>query len=114
MISTSRDRLPAAHVEVGQPCSFSALFNLLCVGFPCWPIPRVSPPCPHASNIAAGISGSSSLAGFVGLNEQFEMQARAWASNESVMTFGAGCVWVMWLSNAPAGWWRGGGGFSMT
>lgn len=27
------------------------------------------------------------------LNEQFEMQARTWTSNESVMTFGAGGVW---------------------
>lgn len=32
------------------------------------------------------------LAGFGGLNEQSEMQARTWPSNESVMTFGAGCV----------------------
>lgn len=33
------------------------------------------------------------LARFVERNEQFEMQARTWASNESVMTFGAGGVW---------------------
>lgn len=32
------------------------------------------------------------LAGLVELNEQFEMQARTWTRNESVMTFGAGCV----------------------
>lgn len=33
------------------------------------------------------------MARFVERNEQFEMQARTWASNESVMTFGAGGVW---------------------
>lgn len=74
-----------------RPCSFSGWLDLSCTD----------------SLVLANTNGHYSLAvspleeleyqgwmlaGFVELNEQFEMQARTWPSNESVMTFGAGCV----------------------